>query len=169
MKGERLQMRINLLSSFAAGILITTTIFGAVYLANPNDQSKATVNTTENRSTVKPSEKEMKQKLESKGYVVQTKAEFDKNVNDAKASGQKPTTPDDGQSAKTVTKVIVNVAEGMTSIDVGKALAQGSLVQDAFAFSQDIEQKGLENRLRPGVFVVDSEMTYDQMVSTIFK
>ncbi|EKN67576.1 aminodeoxychorismate lyase [Neobacillus bataviensis LMG 21833] len=162
-------MRINLLSSFAAGILISTTICGAVYLTNPSDQSKATVNTVENRSTVKPSEKEMKQKLETKGYIVQTKAEFDKNVKDAKDSGQKQVTPDNNQSAKTVTKVIVNVADGMTSIDVGKALVQASLVQDAFAFSQDIEHKGLENRLRPGVYIVDSEMSYDQMVSTIFK
>ncbi|MBO0962916.1 aminodeoxychorismate lyase [Neobacillus sp. MM2021_6] len=162
-------MRINLLGSFAAGILISTTIFGAVYLANPSEQSTTTVKTAENRSTVKPSEKEMKQKLETKGYVVQTKAEFEKNVNDAKASGQKTATPADNQSTKTVTKVVVNVAEGMTSIDVGKALTQASLVKDAFAFSQDIEHKGLENRLRPGVYVVDSEMTYDQMVSTIFK
>ncbi|MEH7356761.1 aminodeoxychorismate lyase [Neobacillus drentensis] len=162
-------MRINLLSSFAAGILISTTICGAVYFADNSDNPKASAKTSENRTTVKISEKEMKNKLETKGYVIQTKAEYDKIINDAKASVEKQASPDDNNPAKTVTKVIVNVSDGMTSIDVGKTLVQANLVQDAFAFSKDIEQKGLENKLRPGVYVVDSEMTLDQVISTIFK
>jgi len=169
MKGERLPMKINLLSSFAAGILLSTTIFGAVYFIDKSDDSKASANTTDNRTIVKISEKEMKKELETKGYVIQSKAEYDKNIKDAKGSEQNQTSSEDNASAKTVTKVIVNVSEGMTSIDVGKALVQANLVQDAFTFSQDIEQKGLENKLRPGVYVVDSEMTYDQVISTIFK
>ena len=162
-------MRINLLSSFAAGILISTTICGSVYFADKSDNPKASAKTSENRTTVKISEKEMKNKLETKGYVIQTKAEYDKIINDAKASVEKQASPDDNNPAKTVTKVIVNVSDGMTSIDVGKTLVQANLVQDAFAFSKDIEQKGLENKLRPGVYVVDSEMTLDQVISTIFK
>ena len=162
-------MRINLLSSFAAGILISTTICGSVYFADKSDNPKASAKTSENRTTVKISEKEMKNKLETKGYVIQTKAEYDKIINDAKASVEKQASPDDNNPAKTVTKVIVNVSDGMTSIDVGKTLVQANLVQDAFTFSKDIEQKGLENKLRPGVYVVDSEMTLDQVISTIFK
>ncbi|WHY75395.1 aminodeoxychorismate lyase [Neobacillus sp. WH10] len=162
-------MRINLLSSFAAGILISTTICGAVYFADKSDAPKASAKTSENRTTEKITEKEMKNKLEKKGYVIQTKDEYDKVMKDAKASAEKQASPDDNKPAKTVTKVIVNVSDGMTSIDVGRTLVQANLVQDAFAFSKDIEQKGLENKLRPGVYVVDSEMTLDQVISTIFK
>jgi hypothetical protein len=57
----------------------------------------------------------------------------------------------------------------MTSIDVGNILVRANLVPNAFTFSKDIEKKGLENKLRPGVFVVDSQMSYDQVISTIFK
>jgi cell division protein YceG involved in septum cleavage len=167
MKGEKLQMRINLLSSFAAGILISTTICGAVYFSDKKDVQKASANTSENQTTVKiqPSEKEMKNKLESSGYVIQTKAEYDKNMKAA----QKPASPADNKSDKSVTRVILNVSNGMTSIDVGNILVRANLVPNAFTFSKDIEKKGLENKLRPGVFVVDSQMSYDQVISTIFK
>ncbi|MDQ0200203.1 aminodeoxychorismate lyase [Neobacillus ginsengisoli] len=164
-------MRINLLSSFAAGLLISTTICGAVYFSTKSDVPKAAVKTSESQTTVKvqPSENEMKNTLVSKGYIVQTIAEFDKKMKDAKGADQKQAAPADNQSNKAVTKVILNVSDGMTSIDVGNMLVRANLVPNAFNFSKDIEKKGLENKLRPGVFVVDSNMSYDQVVSTIFK
>src|SRR4051794_23402148 len=114
MKGEKLQMRINLLSSFAAGSLITTAICGGVYFVDKSD----TTNTSDNTKTVsvQPSEKEMKDQLVTKGYIIQTKAEYDKNMKAAKTTEQKQAKPEDNQSAKQVTRVIVNVTEGMTSI-----------------------------------------------------
>lgn len=164
-------MRINLLSSFAAGILITTTICGTVYFTDNSDVSKASAKSSENQpiDNVQPSEIEMIDSLVSKGYVVQTKAEYDKNMKDAKASGQKPDSPEDSKTTKEVTRVVINVSDGMTSIDVGNMLETAKMIPNAFDFSNDIENKGLQNKLRPGVFVVDSEMTIDQVISTIFK
>ncbi|WP_197277546.1 aminodeoxychorismate lyase [Bacillus sp. FJAT-27245] len=157
-------MRINLLSSFAAGMLLTTTICSAVYFTA--DTPKASSKTVK----VETSEAEMKSKLETKGYVVQTKADYDKILADANATVPKQTKPvEKTPDAKPVTKVIINVTDGMTSINVGRMLVEAGIVKDAFAFSKDIEKKGLMNKLRPGVFVVDSSMTYDQVVSTIFK
>jgi cell division protein YceG involved in septum cleavage len=162
-------MRINLLSSFAAGILMTTTICGAVYFSDKSNVPKVSAKTPDNHTIVKvqSSEKEMKKKLVTKGYVVQTKAEYDKKMKDAQSSEQNQASPEDNK--KTVTRVIVNVSNGMTSIDVGNILVQANLIPNALKFSQDIENKGLENKLRPGSFVVDSEMSYDQVISTIFK
>lgn len=164
-------MRFNLLSSFAAGIFIATSISGAVYLSDKSDTPKGSVKTTENQTNVKvqPSEKEMKDTLVSAGYMVQTKAEYDKALKDAKASVQKKASPADDKSNKNVTRVIINVTDGMTSIDVGRTLEAAKIVPNAFNFSKDIESKGLENSLRPGVFEVDSSMSYDQVISTIFK
>jgi len=166
-----LPMRFNLLSSFAAGLFLATSISGVVYFTNKSDASKASsaknsVNTAS--INVQPSEKEMKNKLVSAGYIVQTKAEYNKNLNNAKSSAQKGST-NDNKSNGTVTRVIINVADGMTSIDVGRMLESAKIVPNAFNFSKDIEGKGLENSLRPGVYAVDSSMSYDQVVSTIFK
>ncbi|MCM3728245.1 endolytic transglycosylase MltG [Neobacillus cucumis] len=165
-------MKINLLSSFATGMLITTTICGAIYLSGKNDAANATAKSsvTTSAEKVQPSDDEMKKQLEAKGYVVQTKVENDKQVQDAKASVQTKAVPAAATDAtKTETRVVINVADGMTSIDVGKILVSANIVKNAFDFSKDIEAKGLENKLRPGVFVVDSKMTYDQVVATIFK
>ncbi|WP_172797528.1 aminodeoxychorismate lyase [Bacillus sp. FJAT-27445] len=157
-------MKINLLSSFAAGMLLTTAICSAVYFTV--DTPKASSKTVK----VESSEAEMKSKLETKGYVVHTKAEYDKAVSSVKAAAPKQPVPaENTPDAKPVTKVIINVSDGMTSINVGRMLVEAGIVKDAFAFSKDIEKKGLMNKLRPGVFVVDSSMTYDQVVSTIFK
>lgn len=164
-------MRVNLLSSFAAGILISTSIIGAVYLSDKSDVSNGAVKTSESQAT-QPTEKEMKTQLANKGYVVKTKAEYDKSINDAKAAAaQKNAQPAaNTKDQQTVTRVIVNVAEGMTSYNVGQALLDAHLIQkDAFSFSKDIEGRGIENKLRPGSYAVDSNMSYDQIISTIFK
>jgi cell division protein YceG involved in septum cleavage len=168
MKGEKLSMRINLISSFAAGILITTTICSVVYFTDSGDTSKASAKTAENNNAVKaqPSEKEMVKQLEDKGYVVVNKDDYDKTIKDEGPAEQKQATPE--EEKKEVTQVVVNVTEGMTSIDVGHQLVQGKLVQDAFTFSKDIEAKGLQNKLRPGAYTVNSGMSYDEVISTIF-
>jgi len=165
-------MRVNLLTSFSAGILLTTSICGVIYFTDKSDASAAPVKVTETQTkaaTTLPSEDEMKNKLVSAGYVVQTKAEYDKILNDTKASAQKVVSTNSNKSQKVVYRVVVNVTEGMTSIDVGRALEKAKIIPDAFKFSKDIEKKKLENKLRPGTFVVDSGMAYGKIISTIFK
>ncbi|MED3564327.1 aminodeoxychorismate lyase [Bacillus xiapuensis] len=164
-------MRVNLLTSFAAGILIATTISGAVYLTDQTDASTKPVKVKEQQKdvTIQPSDDEMKNKLAAAGYVVQTKAEYDKNINDVKAAAQKATPAVDNKSKKTVYRVVLNVANGMTSIDVGRALEKAKIIDNAFKFSKEIEKKGIEHKLRPGTFVVDSDMPHEKIISTIFK
>ncbi|WML60449.1 aminodeoxychorismate lyase [Neobacillus sp. PS2-9] len=162
-------MRINLLSSFAAGILLTTSICSVVYLTN--DHVSKNTKVTDKTITVQPSVKEMEKKLVAKGYIVQKKADFDKKESTTKQTAKETTTKkaatENDKPSKTV--VTVNVTEGMTSFDVGKMLIPSKIVSDAFEFSQIIEQRGLSNKLRPGTYVVDTEMTFDQVLSTIFK
>lgn len=163
-------MRINLLSSFAAGILISTAICGTVYLYGKSHDSNASANTngTPKTVSVQLSQNEMKNRLTSVGYVVQTKEEYEKNMKSVKQSG-KSNTPKDNKQNPPVTKVFLNVTDGMTSIDVGYLLKDANLIPDAFKFSQDIQNKGVENNLRPGTYTVTSQMSYDQLISTIFK
>lgn len=156
-------MRINLLSSFAAGILISTTICGVVYFS---DDSSTQTASAKSSGKGQLTEAQMKDSLESAGYVVQTKEELEKTLQAAKSA---ETTPADSKEKdKAVTQVVVNVADGMTSIDVANVLVQSQLIPDAFDFTKDIEARGLQNALRPGSFVVDSGMSYDQIIATIF-
>lgn len=175
MKGVKLPMKINGLSSFAAGIFVTTTILGAVYFFDDSDQS-----TDQNESTKKQEENvqltetEMKAELEALGYVVQTVEENNQDVEAARQESGEQTEnnaePNPDESAEAVTRVVVNVSSGMTSIDVGRVLEDAKLIdKSAFEFSKDIESRGIENKLRPGTYNVDSSMSYDEMISTIFK
>jgi hypothetical protein len=163
MKGDKLPMRINLLSSFSAGILLATTICGVVYFTDDTTAKKVTAKSSEK---VQLTASQMKDKLESDGYVVQTKEELEKTLQAAKNTETKPA--DSKEQEKAVTQVVVNVADGMTSIDVANVLFQAKLIPDAFKFTQDIEARGLQNALRPGSFTVNSEMSYDQIIGTIF-
>ncbi|WP_045521586.1 aminodeoxychorismate lyase [Neobacillus niacini] len=156
-------MRINLLSSFAAGLLISTTICGVVYFTDDSTPQKASAKSSEK---VQLTAAQMKEHLESAGYVVQTKDELEKTLQAAKNVETKPA--DSKEKDKPVTQVVVNVADGMTSIDVANVLVQASLIPDAFAFTQDIEARGLQNALRPGSYTVNSGMSYDQIIGTIF-
>lgn len=165
-------MRFNLMSSFAGGIFLATSIIAGVYVtSDKNDIAKANSKPTADQQIRKLplSEKEMKDKLISSGYVVQKKEEYEKNLKKVKKSDAKATAPSDGSENKVVFKAIVNVSQGMTSIDVGNILQKANIIPNAFKFSKDIESRGLENNLRPGTFVVDSQMPYDQIISTIFK
>lgn len=165
-------MRINLLTSFAAGIFIATSISGTAYLFGNHASSMASAKTKQTQilKKVQPTESEMKNELTSAGYIVQTKAEYDNNIKNAAAGAQKKVAPaGTNKSQKIVYRTFVTVSEGMTSIDVGKMLVKAKIIPNAFKFSQDIQSKGLENGLRPGTFEVDTQMSYGQIISTIFK
>jgi hypothetical protein len=177
MKGAKWPMGINVVSSFAAGVLLASSICGAVYFTGEPGISKAADKPAENEkqqiTTKTPlTEIEMKELLASSGYVVQTKTDYDKTLAAAKnaaATAEKNKAGTTTDSKKIVYRSVITVSQGMTSIDVGKMLEKAKIITDDFKFSQDVEKKGVEKNLRPGTFVVDTGMTYDQVIATIFK
>jgi hypothetical protein len=166
-------MKFNVVSSFAAGILVASTICGAVYFTEDPVVSKAASKPTEteHKTVAQPTETEMKDQLLAAGYIVQPKADYDKTLESAKKAAAKVTTDSaaNTNSQKIAYRAFISVTQGMTSIDVGKMLVKSKIINDAFKFSQDVEKKGVEKNLRPGTFVVDTEMTNDQIIATIFK
>ncbi|RBP00139.1 endolytic transglycosylase MltG [Rossellomorea aquimaris] len=159
----------NSLRSFAAGLLIATTSIGAVYMFGPSEaESTAKVETFK---TEKLSEEEMVKQLTSNGFVIHTEAEWNKQLTamnenqEEKAEDKKEEKTDD----KVVYKTILTVSTGMTSIDVGNALENANIIKDGLDFYKEVEKRGLENDLRPGTFEVESGMTTDEIISTIFK
>lgn len=160
-------MKVNLISSFSAGLLLATGICTIAYFSSDSHVSKAAGQPASNQASV--SKDAMKKQLTDAGYIVQTKDEYNKNLDAAKngTAQQEAAAPADAQQ-QNVSQAVINVADGMTSIDVGRMLVSANLVPDAFQFSKDIEARGLQNKLRPGTYTVDSGMSYDQIIAAIF-
>lgn len=166
-------MKANIVNSFAAGLLISAGVCGAVYFSGSskgeNNSKKATALT----------EEEMKTNLANSGYVILTNAEWEKQLTAIEEQKKEATTDkakeetakeeQPKKDAEVVSRTIVNVASGMTSIDVGNALEQGKILDDAMIFFHEVEKRGLSNELKPGTFEVDSNMTMDEIISVIFK
>jgi hypothetical protein len=165
-------MTPNTLRSFAGGLIVATSILGSVYFFGSNGA----------QSTEKLSEKDMKSALTEKGYVIHTEKEWNEQqaVFEAaqKAAEAKPETPAETQPAapaenqagQVVYRTVVNVSDGMTSIDVGRSLEAAKIINiSAMDFSKEIENRGVEKYLRPGIFEIQSGMTIDEIIATIFK
>lgn len=152
-------MKANSMRSFAGGLIVAAALCGAVYFIGPSES-------TSSQSVDQPSVAEMKSLLGDQGYVVQTEEELNK-----KLAAAKPVT--DGSNSKTEQKIVyrtlISVTSGMTSVDVGRALMQAKIINSGISFYKAVEKKGLSNSLRPGIYEIDSDMTRDEIITTIYK
>ena len=177
-------MTHKVMSSFASGILVASSILGGIYFFSSEDaDAKETSKKEETASatvteTEVLSEEDMKSELETAGYVVLTSDEYSKEIaaaeekakaaatEEAKAAAEKDA---EKNADKVVYKTVINVASGMTSGDVAEVLVAGKIIKDASSFVKAVENKGVESKLRLGVFEIDSTMSVDKIISTIFK
>ena len=174
-------VKIDKLTSFAAGILLSTSIIGAVfYFGQDTDAANAGENKKE-VLTAQLSEEEMIDILTDKGYQVlpETINVADQNIlsgeetlaadEDGQTAEDSEAKPESEEAAEETDEIVINGKEGWTSIDVGEELSQAGLIDnDAFQFSKDIEARNLHLKLRPGSYTVNSNMSYDQIISAIF-
>jgi hypothetical protein len=172
MKGEKLPMRTNQKSSFAAGLLVATVICGAVYFLEPSETS--IIPTVE-----VPTETEMKDTLVASGYVVFTEEEWNEQLAAVEATSKQDGKTEPEETAQTeessepeeevAYRTILNVESGMTSIDVGRVLVLANITDSAMSFVQEVEKRGISNNLRPGSYEISSDMTFDEVISIVFK
>ncbi|WP_077212979.1 hypothetical protein [Bacillus dakarensis] len=150
--------------SFAAGLIVAAGVLAAVYYSGPTEETKA-------QAPKSLTEEEMKTTLASSGYVILTEEELNEQLAavEQKEPKQEAVKEQKDQKEKVVYRTIINVASGMTSIDVGNALVQGKIIDNAKTFFNEVEKRGLSNELRPGTFELDSSMTMDEVIAIIFK
>ncbi|WJV29315.1 hypothetical protein QTG56_20560 [Rossellomorea sp. AcN35-11] len=119
----------------------------------------------------KLSQEEMVDQLTSQGFVIHTKDEWDKQL--ARMNEKQAAKTEDKKEQKNETDVVyrtmLTVSSGMTSIDVGNALENANIIKSGLDFYKEVENRGLENELRPGTFEVESGMTTEEIIATIFK
>ncbi|QFK70572.1 endolytic transglycosylase MltG [Pradoshia sp. D12] len=160
-------MTPKVLSSFAAGIIVAAGVCGAVYFSSSEEETVTqAAESPKNTVTKEMTEDEMKNELSSLGYVIKTEDEYSTELQKAEQTAKENSNQQDQQ---VVYKTVINVASGMTSIDVAQALVKGKIIKDASSFTKTIESRKLENKLKPGVFEVDSTMSMDEVINHIFK
>ena len=168
-------MTPNSMRSFASGLIIAGALCGAVYFNGPAEASKNTDTVKKTTQVKKLTEEEMIDQLTSKGYVVQTESDWNKELAAAKKSEEKEKKKEQEKKDKPETEqkvpysTILNITSGMTSIDVGNALKRAKIIEDPFQFSKEVEKKGVETKLRLGIFEIESGMTTDEIISIVFK
>lgn len=167
-------MTAKTISSFAGGLLVAASILGAVYFFGPSQAQTAE----------KLSASEMKSLLTSEGYVIHTKEEWNKQLAAVETAEKKVKEAEETKKAnkeadknnqpqaadeKVVYRMMLSVSSGMTSIEVGQALEQAKIIASGRELSTAVESRGLANALRPGMYEIQSGMTMDEIISTIFK
>lgn len=157
-----------MITSFATGLLVSAAVCGVVYLSDSSQDTKKP-----EKVVAQPSEEEMKNSLSDSGYIILTNEEWERQLaaTEVKPEEKKEESePEQTKDKETVIyRTIVNVAPGMTSIDVGNALAKGKIIDSGRTFFDEVEKRGLANQLKPGTFELESSMTMDEVISIIFK
>ena len=174
-------MKPTIITSFAAGLLLATSVSGIVYFSTKDDSVKAEENKVDKVDKVTedvantPTVEEMKEILTSSGYVVQTseeakqKEEEQKQASESNTSEEKKEDKEEEQEEEVKT-VTVTVSSGMTSYDVGSILHDEKIIKEtALEFSQKVDKKGVAEYLKLGSFKIKSDMSTDEIISKIFK
>ena len=156
-------MTAQSMRSFAGGLIVAASVCGAIYFFAPSEA-------TSTKTVSEPSVDEMKSELTNQGYVIQTEEEWNEALAAEKAVSDdvKDKTKNDPKE-KIVYRTIITVTSGMTSVDVGRELVRAKIINSVIYFYKDVEKRGLSNSLRPGVYEIDSDMTRDEIIKTIYQ
>ncbi|MDR4886339.1 hypothetical protein RGU12_02120 [Fredinandcohnia sp. QZ13] len=168
-------MTAKTLTSFASGLLLAAVVCAVVYFFGPEQA-------TTTKAGEKPTVEELKSLLTDEGYVVHTEEEWNQAIAEAKNPVEKPQEqpkeevkeepaeePKEEPSEPEVKKTVINVTEGMTSYEVGKALISAQIISgNAWDFANLVEKKGVAKYLKLGTYEINSNMTTDEIISTIF-
>ncbi|KIQ95591.1 hypothetical protein LH47_00226 [Anoxybacillus thermarum] len=132
--------------AFAAGILFATTIIATIYYTNHNQSKNNTV-----------SEKQYEQ-------LVAERNELADALEKLKKETEKTTPPQKETYIYTLT-----IAKGESSRDIAERLQQAHIIDDAQSFLTYLDAHELTRAVRPGTYVITSDMSYEQIARKITK
>ncbi|AXM89812.1 aminodeoxychorismate lyase [Anoxybacillus ayderensis] len=132
--------------AFAAGILFATTILGIVYYTNHKQLQPNKI-----------SEKQYEQLVAERNELANALEKLKKET--------KKTTP----SQKQTYIYTLTIAKGEASRDIAKRLQQAHIIDDAQSFLTYLDAHQLTRAVRPGTYVITSDMSYEQIARKITK
>lgn len=133
--------------AFAGGILFATTIIATIYYTNHNESKNNTV-----------SEKQYEQ-------LVAERNELANALEKIKKKKTKKTTP----PQKETYIYTLTIAKGEASRDIAERLQQAHIIDDAQSFLTYLDAHQLTRAVRPGTYVITSDMSYEQIARKITK
>jgi hypothetical protein len=165
-------MNRSSLQAFAAGIILSTAIIADYqYLNNKSEEQGFTTNQAINMLKEKgytisekqsASEKQLDQpSKEIKNSKPQKKAVAVPNEKKHKI-GQSPSEKKSGVSSFTL-----NIKSGMTTGDIASLLLTEGIIKDGSAFEKYMADKGLNEKIQIGEYIVTAGMTIQQIANTI--
>lgn len=131
--------------AFAVGILFATTILAIVHYTN---DKQYTIISEQQHEQIVAERNELAEKLEKQ------KKETEK------------TTPPQKEKVYIYT---LTITKGEASRDVANRLEQAHIIDDAQSFLTYLDTHQLTRALRPGTYVVTSDMSYEQITKKITK
>ncbi|MFS0786321.1 hypothetical protein ABC345_08115 [Shouchella sp. 1P09AA] len=149
--------------SFAGGLLVASGVLGVTYLIGSD---------TEVSSSTDFTEEEMANYLQENGYAVETQETWDEleaQLATAQTEDESSNEEQSENDEQIAYRTILHVVPGMTSIDVGEMLEDAGIVDSAYDFYEEVDNRGLSNDLRPQVTgELTSEMSLSEVVDEFF-
>ncbi|PIC03801.1 aminodeoxychorismate lyase [Anoxybacillus flavithermus] len=132
--------------AFATGILFATTILAIIYYTNHKQLQPNKI-----------SEKQYEQLMAERNELAHALEKLKKET-------KKATPPQKETYIYTLT-----IAKGEASQDIARRLEQARIIDNAQSFLTYLDTHHLTRALRPGTYIVTSDMSYEQIAQNITK
>ena len=132
--------------AFAAGILFATTILAIVHYTNDKQKQNDAI-----------SQQQYEQLVAERNQLADALEKLKKE--------KEKTTP----SQKETYIYTLTIAKGEASLDIANRLKQAHIIDDAQSFLTYLDTHQLTRAVRPGTYVVTSDMSYEQIARKVTK
>ncbi|WP_088102470.1 endolytic transglycosylase MltG [Halalkalibacter urbisdiaboli] len=151
-------MNRYVLRGLASGILLTTVLFGYLYVSGTFIDTSLQV--SEDPLTVD----EMIVELEKEGYYVSVEAPI-ANPPTEETVDERPNHA--SPESVTVYTTVLRITSGMTSRDVAKQLVRGQIIEDEQAFLNYMQSTNRNKIIRTGEYEIRSNMSVEEIADII--
>ncbi|NEU30733.1 endolytic transglycosylase MltG [bacterium LRH843] len=139
------------LQYFAGGLFLATAILAGVHYLSGDATSEVP------KLSQAPSIEEMKQTLETEGFIILSTEEMDKMQADLQQASE--------TEAKTIYTMVLQVTAGMTSLDIAEQLVRGHIISDRSVFLDYVNANQLAGALRAGEYELNSNETIEEITA----
>jgi cell division protein YceG involved in septum cleavage len=160
--------------TFAAGMIVATSLLGGTYLLSDNKSAEADAEKKEvtnsdvesfltSNGKVSISTDEYEELLAAKDKAVQQQ--------DTKTAEETPQQEENTAEEKKeeVVKYSVTIKSGMTTSEISDLLEQNGIIEDSFDFDQFLIKGNYHQKVQLGTFTVQKGMTYNQLAEVLTK
>ncbi|MFC4320779.1 MltG/YceG/YrrL family protein [Litchfieldia salsa] len=155
-------MSRNSLRTFAAGILLATSILAGLYFFQDKEEIPPVV-----------TDEDVKEYLSTRDDIVLIeKEEYEELVQFKEKANEKPVEEEQVQESveeKVITKYTLEIQSGMNSLEIARLLESVGIITDATQLNNYILEQNLAGKIQIGSYQLTSDMTPQQIADIITK